>query len=326
MIMKLPAIVLLATLVGLDVSGSAFAQGSASQGAHSVAGPVVGYVAGKTGASLTPVVGIPGACGLGANLPVTGSAVLYVAPGAKYVLASEPGAPTSIASLSPGALQFGLQQEAIPASLFAPDLIALSPKGSAAVLYSKSGGTVQVLSGLPNSPHVEHSFPVVSGLLQIAVSDDWEAVFAQEENGSVIALDSGMVLYKAQLNAAISFVPGSHTAVLADASNNRIVQLNQSDQATALSGSFVSPNALVVTSDGSTILVASSARKSIYAVNRNSGQSQEYPVAAYVKSFQAASAIDTFLLIYSDGSYGLVSWRNNRLSTYFVGVLRGGVN
>jgi hypothetical protein len=324
--MKQSAILLLATAVVLDVSAPAFAQSSATQSSHSVGAPVVGFVAAGNGASLSPILGIPGASRLGPALPAGGSSALYVAPKGTYALASGPGAGTSIASLRPGALQFGLQQVPISAALFAPDLVVFSPSGSTAALYSRSAGTVQVLLGLPNSPHVGQSFPVAAILSQIAVSDDGEAVFAQDESGGVFALHGNVLLYKAQSAAAISFLPGARTAVLTDTAANRVVELNASGETTVIGGGLTAPGALAITADGNTILVASTSRKSVWALNHSSGKSQEYAVAANVKSFQPVAASDTFLITYQDGSYGLFSWRNNRLSTYFVGVFRSGVN
>jgi hypothetical protein len=334
--MKQSAIVLLATVIAATViaidvsictvSTPAFAQTSATQSAHSVGAPIVGFVAAANRTSLTPIVGIPGASRVGAVVAAAGSSAFYVAPRGGYVLASDPGAGTSIASLRPGALQFGLQQTPISAALLAPDLIVFSPSGSAAALYSKSAGVVQILLGLPNSPHVGQSFPTAATLSQIAVSDDGEAVFAQEEAGAVLVLNGDVPLYKPQSAAAISFLPGSHSAVVADAAANRIVELNASGGTRAIGNGLNAPGALAVTADGNTILIASASRKSVWALNRNSGASQQYAVAANVKSFQPVAAVDTFLVTYQDGSYGLFSWRNNRLSTYFVGVFRSGVN
>ncbi|HEX4770957.1 MAG TPA: hypothetical protein VH351_09020 [Bryobacteraceae bacterium] len=333
--MKPFAIVLLATALAatilvLDMSTPAFAQSSAIQGAHSVGTPVLGFVAPTSGGSLTPVMGIPGASRLGPVLPAAGSSALYVAPRGAYVLASEPGASVSIASLRPGALQFGLQQTPISAALVAPDLIVFSPTGSSAALYSKSAGIVQVLLGLPNSPHVGQSFPTAAVLSQLGVSDDGEAVFAQEQTGRVLALNSGLALYTAQSPTAIAFLPGTHKAthkaMLADSAANCIVELDASGAASVLSSGLTAPAALAVSLDGTTVLVASASRRSIWALNRNSGKSQEYPVPGNVKSFQLIAATDTFLITYREGNYGVVSWRNNRLSTYFVGVFRSGVN
>lgn len=324
--MKQSAILLLATVAVLDVSTPAFAQGSATQSSHSVGAPVVGFIAAANGASLSPILGIPGASRLGPTLSSAGSSALYVAPKGAYVLTSGPGAATSIASLRPGALQFGLQQTPISTALFAPDLVVFSPSGSAAALYSKSAGTLQVLLGLPASPHVGQSFPIAATLSQIAVSDDGEAVFVQDESGGVVALNGGVPLYKAQSAVTISFLPGAHSAVLADAAANRIVELNASGETAVIGSGVTTPGALAVTADSNTILVASASGKSVWALNRSSGKSQEYPVAANVKSFQPVAAVDTFLVTYQDGSYGLLSWRNSRLSTYFVGAFRSGVN
>jgi hypothetical protein len=286
--------------------------------------PTVGFVTSLNGTALTPILGIPGAARLGSALPAAGSTALYVAPRGAYLLASAPGASVSIALLRPSALQNGLELNPLSGTLVSPDLIVFSPGGSAAALYSKQSNSVQVLAGLPNSPHLGSDFPVAATLLQLAVSDDGQSVLAQEDGGLVRSLTGGESSYKVQGEAPITFLPGSHDAVLADASTDSLVQLPAAGGSAMLGSGLSAPDALAVTADGGTILAGSASRKNVWTLNRASGKSQEYPLAGSVKSLRSMAATDTFLITYQDGSYGLLSWRNNQLSMYFVGVFRSG--
>jgi hypothetical protein len=305
----------------LASSAALFAQSSTSRNStHSLASPTLGFISAANGTQLSPIFGIPGAARLGPALSAGGATALYVAPRGAYLLASNPGAGVSIAPLRPAAaLQNGLMLNPLAGIIGEPDLVSFSPSGSTAALYSKQSNTVQVLTGLPGSPHLGHNFPVAATLLQLAVSDDGGSLLIQEEGGAVSPL-GGQPLYQAQSTATIVFLPGGHDAVLADPAANVLLRLPASGGTIALDSSLPAPPSLAVTADGSALLAAS--QKSVWVLNLGSGKSQQYPVAGVVKSLRALAIGDTFLITYQDGSYGLLAWHNSRLSTFSVGAAR----
>jgi hypothetical protein len=315
--MRLFAIAIFASTI------AAFAQSST----QSTASPTVGFVPAAGGTGLTPIIGIPGASRLDRPLTVAGASALFVASRGGYVLAAMPSG-LSMALLRPAlALQNGLVFTPLIGTVAEADLAAFSPNGTAAAVYSRLTNTVQILSGLPAAPLIRGNLPVSAQLLQLAISDDAQSVWAQQEGGAIVSLRTGNSRITVQGATSLAFAPGSDTVFLANAAANELGQLNAAGAITAIPAADIrDPASLVTTADGKTLLVGSPSKKTVWTTDLLSGKTTGYAVAAPVKSLRSLAVRDTFLITYEGGAYGLLTWRNNQLLTYFVGVFRDGVN
>lgn len=120
----------------------------ASAAIAQVGAPLLGYF--PDGVSLRPVYGIPGAASIAPALNLGRDfGRIAVSPRQDYALATD---------ASSGAVFLAIPGDASLTSLAGaganPDLIAISPGGTAALLWFASGSHAQVVSGLPGSPSV----------------------------------------------------------------------------------------------------------------------------------------------------------------------------
>jgi hypothetical protein len=187
------------------------------------AGPVMGYVWDSAAKGLRPVLGLPGAAYFGAPIFADGSfaagtacahknyAVLTGASGAVFFVSLPSGQPTHLAE-----------------ALSARQQIAFSPGCSSALVYASDASAVLLLEGLPSTPsakivQLSNSAPLAGA----AVADSGAMLLAFNQPGggvsvAGIAADGGLVPAVASLAGfgGLAFLPGSDSALLADAGKN----------------------------------------------------------------------------------------------------------
>jgi hypothetical protein len=131
----------------------------------SLTGPVEGYIFDLPSQSFRAVIGLPGSASFGPAL-ATGFVNGSVAPHRNYGVGFQPSkrrgvaavgrAPAGESAINTGALVTGLDSNPVSTRISGlsrePDAIVWSGDGSVAVLYSRSGAWLQVLSGLPAAP------------------------------------------------------------------------------------------------------------------------------------------------------------------------------
>src|SRR5262245_48748569 len=121
----------------------------------SISGPSLGFISDDKGATIWPLLGIPGATVPGEALTLAESiARSAVSPRHNYALAIPAGGQPVIVNLE--APDFAM----VPLAGARPNpvLIALSPTGTAAALYEKESHVLQLLSGLPGTPAIVSEF------------------------------------------------------------------------------------------------------------------------------------------------------------------------
>jgi hypothetical protein len=163
----------------LSTAGTALAQ---------VGAPQLGWV--PDGAHIRPVYGIPAAAAIGpAVLTDQDFSQIAPSPGRNYVLvsASDTGI-VSVYTPENGLIPLG-------GAGLAPDVMVLSPRGSAAAVWFSSINQVQVITGLPDAPTIQQMDASFLGAAPgaLAVSDDgsflagaWlSGVYAFGPNGEV---------------------------------------------------------------------------------------------------------------------------------------------
>jgi hypothetical protein len=179
------------------------------------------------------------------------------------------------------------------------DRIEFSISGSAAALYSASLQSVQVITGLPDSPQVSQGFGVSSlpaPLTALAVSDDGTALLAGVSDGQtggiyLISASNGIrSVASAGLPAAIRFLSQSDSALVADSQTNQVLLLSTISGAiksSVLAGSAdgaSGPNRIEMIGGNQAAVVANTGSKPLIWVDMPSGKvslvSMSYPVRA----------------------------------------------
>jgi hypothetical protein len=299
----------------------AFGQSSAAN-----SGPTLGFVAGPAG-QLQPIFGIPGAARLGNPVALPQSVTqVFVAPGQNYALAAQGAAnPVALVVLRVnGVMQTNLTLTALPGALATPDLVAFSPGGGSAALYSQQAGMVQVFTGLPGSPKRAQQISGVGAVALLAVSDDAQAVLISDGVGNVYALAQNAAaapVYHTEMVSALAFFPQSHEAILCDPYNGSTVVGQAVDGITIFPApDTCQPRAATATADGKTILLACPASHLIWSIDRASGAVAFHSVSNTPYGFTRLGLRDTFLMSPADGfgTFWLFAWQDGEPVSSFV--------
>jgi hypothetical protein len=312
----------------LAAAALAFGQNSPAN-----SGPTLGFLPGPAAAQLQPILGIPGAARLGNPISLPQSVTqLYVAPGQNFALAAQ-GVANGVALVLlrvNGVMQTNLTLTPLPGALAKPDLVAFSPSGQSAALYSQAAGVVQLFSGLPASPQKSQQISGIEAAELLAVSDDAQAVLISDGVGNAYALAQGQApvpIYHTEIISALAFFPQSHDAILCDPYNGTAVAGRATDGITIFPApNTCQPQAATTTADGKTILLACPASHLIWSIDRASGSIGFHEVDNTPFGFASLGLRDTFLLSPADGdgTYWLLTLQNGETVTSFIAAPNAG--
>lgn len=191
---------------------------------------MLGFVSTAGGSEVRAILGIPGASSLSQPLAMpSGVTNLHFAPGQNYALGS------GAAGASLGVVTFSTASPGpvveIPGAISQPDLIAFSPNGASAAIYSASMGQIQVLNGLPTSPRVAFqmgSTDLAAGVRLLAIADDGVTLIEGTAGNAVYRLGEGtapQLLATVGDLEGIAFVPRSENALVFDRSAGELSML-----------------------------------------------------------------------------------------------------
>ncbi len=241
-----------------------------------VEGPVSGYVFDSSAPALRPIMGVPGASLFGAPLDF-GFAIssAYAAPrqDAAFVMAAD-------GSLHVFGLDRGVATERSVGNLISsPQSVVFSPSGTSAALYA--GGSIQVVTGLPNSPAVSGGMDLPSGTVpdSLALSDDGSVMLVSANKAVRLYgsfADMGKVMDTAG-PAILAFASGGHDAAIADPAGAGVVLFHDltgagnSQVLAATDDTISTSSALAFSADGTSLLLASSAARSVTAFDLAAG-------------------------------------------------------
>lgn len=177
-----------------------------------VSAPQLGWI--PDGAHIRPVSGLPAAAAVGAPVPLDQDfSQIAPSPERNYVLVS---------SVQSGAISiYSPENGIIPLNGAGngPDLMALSPRGTAAAFWFTSTSQVQIVTGLPDAPVIRQvSAPLLGSLpdaLAVADDGDW---FAGSWISGAYAFGSGgatIHLPIADRVTAFTFLDGTHDLAVA---------------------------------------------------------------------------------------------------------------
>jgi DNA-binding beta-propeller fold protein YncE len=227
-----------------------------------VGGPILGYV--PEGESVRVLYGLPAAGAIGATIAEGGWSKIAISPAQNFLL--------STAAATGEVLNVNLVKPSVTSITGVsanPDLIAVSPSGTAAALWFTSLGRMQVVTGLPGSPSVATmDAPYLDSTpTAIAVSDDgqwaagvWSAgVYAFGISAKIMPLqtDPGVV--------SLAFFHANHNlAIATTARATSITDVGGANQASILydySKQALLPKGIGVSFDNQRVLVADAAGK-----------------------------------------------------------------
>jgi hypothetical protein len=149
--------------------------------AAQVAIPGLGWVFDSSAGAIRPITGIAGAAVVGDSLelPSLQTAVIASRQGFALAVMADDGQ-IRLVRLQAGAAA----SVEIPGLLSYPDRILLSPGGAAAVVYERSFGRLQLVTGLPDRPQIIETH---SQAAPVAVGDDGSAALEDEFPAPVAA-------------------------------------------------------------------------------------------------------------------------------------------
>jgi hypothetical protein len=330
--MKLSAFVFLAVATAL----CAQSQNANSGTVAGVSAPTLGFVSGQAPAQLQPILGIPGSARLGSPLSLPSTVTeIHVAPGHAYGLVQQgPSNPVAMVLLQAITSQTRkLPLTAIPGAIGAVDLIAFSPTGTSAAIYSRQTNQLQVLTGLPRSPQIflnASHLAIPTPVQKLAVSDDARAVLTSDASGSIYSIPQNgapLAVHHSPDVSALAFVAHSHDSIICDRSLNTISILRNSAATPIALGPAMSgtcqPEGAAATADGRTILLACPAQHTVLSIDRGSSVTHVYNVAGTPSALDRLGAGDLFLMSPPDsGTYWLFVWQADGPVTFFIGAAR----
>jgi DNA-binding beta-propeller fold protein YncE len=212
-----------ALLVGL-VTGSMYAQDQST-----ILRPILGFTVDRTGASISPILGVAGASILDQNFDFgieVRNAVISVDH--DYALVER----ADDAKIILSKLRENVFPLELPGLHTGPSLIAISPSGTAAAFLNRTTGFLQTFRGMPDSAEMVYEFDtsVVPGeRTALAVNDDGNIALIKSAdadagsntawvtfaNGALWAIPSANV-------SSIAFLPRRSDAIVADAGTQEV--------------------------------------------------------------------------------------------------------
>jgi hypothetical protein len=163
----------LESIICVGLIGSLSAVANVEGQSRLIGGPTLGFTSDISGSVISPIIGVPGASLLTNRVALdTAIRAAVISPKQDYALALRNEDAQLVVINLTGSLP---QTVVIDGARPAPDLIAMSPAGSAAATFDAQSNTIQVLAGFPQTPQIlyEFSVPADSGrATSLHISDD----------------------------------------------------------------------------------------------------------------------------------------------------------
>lgn len=215
--------------------------------------PRLGYVFESRSGALLRLVGIPGAAvSMPAGMDLPGLGRVAISNERRYAL--------GVAADPEGVVLVDLAGERAPQRLEidpAPERIALSPGGGAALLYYPGSGKACVVRGLPAGPLESRCYPVDGEPAALAVSDEGVAIVAAAGGVQLFDGDRSVALPAPVAVKAAAFHRGSDDAVLAAAGETWLAAgVRGTPEFRSLPVAAAAPAAVAFSRDGSRVYVA----------------------------------------------------------------------
>jgi len=202
-----------------------------------IGGPTLGFARDEAGAVIWPVIGVPGAAALAGRLPLEAEVRgVIISPLQDYAVGLRTDdSSVVVIPLKGGSTGF----KSIPGVFARPDLIAISPKGTAVAFYNSENRIIQVVGRLTDAPEVVGAFDISSTMGRVSgvsLSDDGALALVNLINGDAGSTElwvvnaSSVLLAASQTSVVPAFVPNRHDAVIADDSAQAVFLVTDVDQ------------------------------------------------------------------------------------------------
>ena len=284
--------------------------------AETISGPIAGYSADPSGRQLRAILGVPGALAFSDPLLLPeGITQLRLAPGQDFALAERADAAPAILFLSNGTVErLAPIEDGMPAS----DWVAFSPGASAAILFSAGANRLQVLTGLPNAPHVAMDIEATSLSVQPglgAVSDDGTLVLLASETSvyRVSKTGAAQLVLSAGGVRSIAILRNGADAAISDSSTGSVHILRNAASAvetSILASGLDGIGAIFPAWDGRSLFVARPGAETLSSVDLESGAVESFASAAAPVGLVPLRNHDTFLISARPRQPGWVFYRD----------------
>jgi hypothetical protein len=237
--------------------------------------PLLGFVPGPGPLDLRAIVGTASTAHLSDPICVPENAKrVYLPPRQHYALIEQDGpfAVWRMASPIPGNPRESLMP--INGTMPRPDLVAFSPRGEAAMLYSRTTNRLQVIGGLPAKPFISSELLTteIGDVSKFALSDDGKVLVALSGESDLVSFfHSGrwQPLPAAYKPVAWSFMPKAHDLVISDSVQNMVVLLSDVGEAAPvvhILAQDIPADLVAVTKSGEAVILADSRSGTIWAI------------------------------------------------------------
>lgn len=261
--------------------------------ANAAGAPFLGFVLGPDALELRAILGTTSTAHLSDPLRVPEAATrLYLPPRQHYALIEQDG-PLAVWRLGNAAPSIASEVlTPITGTMSHPDVVAFSPRGEAAVVYSRTNNRLQVIDWLPAKPSIasEVMTTQIGDVSKLALSDDAKTVVALSANSNLVSFFSAGVwrpMPGAYEPAAWSFVSRTHDLVLTDLVQNMVVLLSglgETAPVIRILAQGIRPDLLTVTKSGESVILADSTSGTVWAAETKTMTLRQLSSGAHVDS------------------------------------------
>jgi len=302
------------SLLALFTAGVSLAAGPISR-------PVAGYATDSSRTQLRTIFGVPGAFGFSDPLPLPdGVAKIRLAPGQQYALVDRAGTSPAILFLSNGTVDRLVPLDGVMSTA---DWIAFSSGARSALLFASRTNRFQVLSGLPDSPHVLAE-------LDATFLPESPEIGMVSEDGSLVLVASGPALYRLSSGAPqiVLSAPDIRSIALLHSDRDAAVSANDAVQlvrnvagrpeATILAAGLHDLGTIYRSSDGQSLFAVLS-QAGVASIDLATGDVSTFPTSVAAVSLMPLRNRDTFLISARPHQPGWVFYRDGAAGrTVFV--------
>ena len=284
-----------------------------AQSSGAFGGYTLGFVFDTRISALRPLSGIPGAALLGAPLDSGGPVRrAFVAPRQNYAIALTDAGAMVVRLVSstdpPVVTPLGIDSAAA-------GLVALSPNGAAAAIFSTDEALIRIVTGLPDAPVVARSVPVgaVPGSIRLlAITNDAGVLIAVTHDRStdstspdaMVVVDNdgnGQNLTNSTHVSALQFAGDAHDLLFTDDSDDTLSIIQGLPDAPAFrvladgSAGISGPVALNISSTGN-LVVANGRAANVLVLDSGGSQIGAYPCTVTPTGLARLNGNSVFLL------------------------------
>jgi hypothetical protein len=191
----------------------------------------------------------------------------------------------------------------LPGAFPHPDMVAFSPKGESAALYSSAAKRLQIISAIPGKPVLKEAALLESSgtIAMMALSDDAGVVITKDATGELQVLGSQDMswrpFYGGYSPLAWAFVPKTHDLVIGDSQANAVLLIEQADRGgtPVVLADTCRPDQLAITSDGKTLVALDSKLNNLWTIELKSRTRTAIPSTQSLDSLTVLRNGYTFL-------------------------------